>query len=207
MKTWTLIFAIAGVLALGYCGFELVRARLYQAQEMRRFASERRPKIRPAEIPPPPQSPTTVERPYPSIGSVVAMLSIARLGMATVVVEGAEERELKLGPGHIRGTALPGDGGNVGVAGHRDTFFRPLRLIRGNDTVKVTTLEREFEYKVISTEIVEPRGVRVLYPAGHETLTLVTCYPFNFVGAAPQRFIVRADCVNCSKQQDYAESK
>jgi len=207
MKTWPIIFATLGILALGYCGFDLVRARLYQAQEMGRFASERRPKIPAAEIPPQSKSPTKAERPYPRTGSVVAMLSIHRLGLSTIVVEGAEERELKLGPGHIRGTALPGDGGNVGVAGHRDTFFRPLRHIRGDDAIKVITREREFEYKVISTEIVAPEDVWVLYPAGRETLTLITCYPFDFVGAAPQRFIVRADCVDCSEQQNYAESE
>jgi len=150
----------------------------------------------------PANRPTPAARAYPithpSAGSAVAMLAIPRLGMSTVVVEGAGEHELKLGPGHVRGTSLPGDGGNVGVAGHRDTFFRPLRLIGKNDTIQMTTHDREYLYKVVSTEIVRPEDVRVLYPTGREVLTLITCYPFDFVGAAPKRFIVRAECVNCS---------
>jgi LPXTG-site transpeptidase (sortase) family protein len=112
-------------------------------------------------------------------------------------VEGAGQHELKLGPGHIRTTALPGEGGNVGIAGHRDTFFRPLRFIRRGDTIELITYEREREYRVVSTEIVNPTDTRVLLPTSRETLTLVTCYPFTFIGAAPKRFIVRADCANC----------
>lgn len=81
----------------------------------------------------------------------------------------------------------------MGIAGHRDTFFRPLRHIRKNDAITVTTLSGEFRYTVVSTEIVKPDNVRVLFPAETETLTLVTCYPFNFVGPAPQRFVIRAE--------------
>jgi sortase A len=127
------------------------------------------------------------------------MLAIPRLGLSMVIVEGAEERDLKLGPGHIRGTSLPGDGGNVGVAGHRDTFFRPLRFIRRDDTITVIDHQRVYQYRVASTEVVRPDNIQVLNPVGHEVLTLVTCYPFDFLGAAPKRFIVRADCVDCSR--------
>jgi sortase A len=138
---------------------------------------------------------------YPVAGSPVALLSIPRLGLSAVVLEGAEERELKLGPGHIPGTSLPGDGGNVGVAGHRDTFFRPLRHIKTNDTIRLATREKEYHYQVVSTKLVEPEDVQVLHASAQETLTLVTCYPFDFVGPAPKRFIVRADCVDCIRQK------
>jgi sortase A len=181
MKIVGNVFAALGVLALGYWAWELVSARIYQAQQTRIFTSK---------LP-------SAAALYPSTGSTVALLTIPRLGLESIVVEGAEERELKLGPGHIPGTSLPGGGGNVGMAGHRDTFFRPLRLIRKDDAIKVITHQQEYRYKVVSTKIVAPEDVQVLYPAGHETLTLVTCYPFDFVGAAPKRFIVRADCTNC----------
>ena len=194
------IFAAVALLALGYWTVEFVSARFYQVREMRRFSGKQRGEPGHEGTACRSKSPTTAERPYPSTGSAVAMLAIPRLGLSEMVVEGAEEHELKLGPGHIRGTSLPGDGGNVGVAGHRDTFFRPLRLIRGNDTIKVIVEEREYEYRVTSTEIVEPDDIQVLYPTGHETLTLVTCYPFDFVGAAPKRFVVRADCADCPRQ-------
>jgi sortase A len=201
MKTWSYVLAAVGLLALGYWTFEFGRARLYQAQEARHFAGERQAEAPSADTSksPTPKPPITAERPYPSAGSTIAMLEIPRLGLSTIVVEGAEERELKLGPGHIRGTPLPGGGGNVGVAGHRDTVFLPLRSIRVNDAIKVVAHEQEYEYRVVSTKIVGPRNVQVLYPTGRETLTLVTCYPFDFIGAAPQRFIVRADCTNCAR--------
>jgi sortase A len=204
---WALPFAAVGLLALAYWAFEFVSARVYQAQETRRFASERHAEPRPADTAADiamdaAKSSTPAERPYPSSGSVVAMLAIPRLGLSTVVVEGTEARELKLGPGHIPGTSLPGEGRNVGIAGHRDTFFRPLRLIRINDTIQVITRDQEYRYTVVSTKIVGPEDVQVLYPAGHETLTLVTCYPFDFVGAAPKRFIVRADCANCPAERE-----
>jgi sortase A len=199
MKTVSKGFAILGLMVLAYWAYQLVAVRYYQAKEIERF-SQSRSEVQSAGRDSLSDSLTTVERPYPSRGSAVAMLAIPRLGMEMMVVEGAEERELKLGPGHIRGTSLPGDGGNVGVAGHRDTFFRPLQFIRRDDTIKVTTREREFQYRVISTQIVEPDDIQVLNPLGHETVTLVTCYPFDFLGAAPKRFIVRADCGDCRPQ-------
>jgi sortase A len=197
MRKLANIFALVGVLALAYWGVNFVEARLYQAHEKGRFVRERLIDQYAAAKPSPFKSSTTAEPPYPTAGSAVAVLAVPRLGLSAIVVEGTDERELKLGPGHIRGTSLPGGGGNVGMAGHRDTFFRPLRLIRGNDTIIVTTHSQEYRYRVISTEIVWPSDVRVLSPGERETLTLVTCYPFEFVGPAPKRFIVRADCVDC----------
>lgn len=128
----------------------------------------------------------------------MALLKIPRLGLSSVVVEGAGERELRLGPGHIPGTGLPGEGGNIGIAGHRDSLFRPLRLIRRGDRIELATTQRAFHYRVVSTRIVSPEDVNVLRPNGAESLTLITCYPFYFVGSAPQRFIVRALCEDCA---------
>jgi sortase A len=88
---------------------------------------------------------------------------------------------------------MPGQAGNVGLAGHRDTFFRPLRDIQHDDVITVTTLLGEYRYRVLSAKIVPPEDVSVLDPGEGEILTLVTCYPFYFVGPAPDRFIVRAE--------------
>ncbi len=200
MKVLGNVFATLGLLALGYWAIEFASARLYQAQEANRFVSERQAKPRRDA-----RSQTVTEPPSPIAGSPVARLAIPRLELSAIVVEGAEERDLRLGPGHIRGTALPGTGGNVGIAGHRDTFFRPLRFIRKNDLIQVVTREREYEYRVVSTQIVDRDDIRVLYPSEAETLTLVTCYPFDFVGAAPKRFIVRADCAECPREEPGTE--
>jgi sortase A len=197
MKKLANVFAAVALLALGYWGIYFVTARLYQVCETRGFSRGRRTEQRPTDKPSPFKSAKAAEKTSPSSGSALAILAIPRLGLSTIVVEGTQERELKLGPGHIPGTSLPGGGGNVGVAGHRDTFFRPLRLIRKDDTIQMITHEREYHYKVVSTEIVGPDDVQVLYSTQHEILTLVTCYPFEFVGPAPKRFIVRADCLDC----------
>ena len=105
---------------------------------------------------------------------------------------GSDARTLQLAVGHIPGTALPGEAGNVGLAGHRDTFFRRLQNIRPDDEIRLTTPDGFFTYRVRRTVIVQPRDVWVLDPTDEPTLTLVTCYPFSYVGSAPQRFIVRA---------------
>jgi sortase A len=110
-------------------------------------------------------------------------------------MEGTSNKTLRRAVGHIAGTALPGRTGNVGIAGHRDTFFRPLRNIHSNDVITLTTRSGEYRYRVVSTKVVKPDNVGVLNSDGNEVLTLVTCYPFYFLGSAPQRFIVRAERV------------
>ena len=132
------------------------------------------------------------KREMPAEGSVLAELTIPRLQFSSIVIEGDSAHDLRVAPGHIPGTALPGDSGNVGIAGHRDTVFRPLRMIRGSDVITLTTSRGAARYRVVSTKIVSPHDVGVLYPTSVDTLTLVTCYPFDFVGAAPNRFIVQA---------------
>jgi sortase A len=124
---------------------------------------------------------------------LIGRVEIPRLGLSAVLIEGVDAKTLRRAVGHIPGTALPGRPGNVALSGHRDTFFRPLRNIREGDTIVVTTLEGEFRYRVVSTQVVSPEIVAVLNPSRGEILTLVTCYPFYFVGAAPDRFIVRAE--------------
>lgn len=125
-------------------------------------------------------------------GALIGRIEIARLGVTAVVLSGTDASTLRRSVGHIPGTAMPGTAGNVGLAGHRDTFFRRLEDIQENDEVVVTTLDGVFRYRVVRTVVVTPADVWVLDPTTDATLTLVTCFPFSFFGAAPDRFIVRA---------------
>jgi LPXTG-site transpeptidase (sortase) family protein len=126
-------------------------------------------------------------------GELIGRIAVDRLGVSAIVLEGVGMRELRRGAGHIPATPLPQqEEGNVGIAAHRDSFFRALKDIRENDTIEMTTLDGTFHYKVEWTKIVKPEDVSVLEPTDEPALTLVTCYPFYYVGSAPKRFIVRA---------------
>ena len=131
-------------------------------------------------------------KPHPKPYEVLGRLEIPRLHLSTVILEGDDEHALRLGAGHVPSTALPDQAGNVAIAAHRDTFFRPLRHIAPQDRITLTTPESVFHYAVESTELVSPRDVQVLAPSRDPELTLVTCYPFYYIGPAPQRFIVHA---------------
>lgn len=119
-------------------------------------------------------------------------IEMPRINLSAVAREGVDTRTLRRAVGHIPGTARPGERGNAAFAAHRDTFFRPLKAVRRGDEVIVTTTEGVYRYAVTGTRVVEPTDVSVLDPSSDTTLTLVTCYPFDYVGSAPQRFIVRA---------------
>ena len=126
---------------------------------------------------------------------VIGRLEIPTLGVSTIVREGEDARTLQLAVGHIAGTALPGAAGNMGLAGHRDTFFRRLREIDPGDVIRLVGVDGTYTYVVDSTQIVDPDDLWVLDPTPEPSLTLVTCYPFTYLGAAPERFIVRARLV------------
>jgi sortase A len=174
------VLLTAAACLLGYCGFVLADTWMYQRQASQLFD---RAHLQIAAIP---SSGTE------STSGLLGRMEIPRLGVSVIVAEGTDERTLRRAGGHIAGTSFPGQRGNIGIAGHRDTLFRPLRNIRRNDVITLTTLAGEYRYRVMSTEVVSPSDVTVLEPDGHETLTLVTCYPFYFVGPAPDRFIVHA---------------
>jgi sortase A len=125
-----------------------------------------------------------------------AVLRIPAIGLEAEILDDTEERSLDLGVGHIAGTARVGEPGNVGLAGHRDGYFRRLRNIRAEQAIHIVTTRGQWTYEVQRTEIVEPTAVRVLAPTSQPSLTLVTCYPFYFLGNAPQRFIVHARLVS-----------
>jgi sortase A len=148
--------------------------------------------FQPSAAPPPPQEPP--RKPLAE-GELVGRIEIPRLGISTIVLEGVDATTLRRGVGHIPDTAPPGTGGNVGLAAHRDSFFRGLKDIRKNDIIRLKTLDGSYQYRVEQTEIVDPEDTQVLADTGLPELTLVTCYPFYYVGSAPKRFIVHAQQV------------
>jgi len=184
------LLLIIGVACLGYYILVSIEAALYQALENRELdailASA------PAESPTAdPRAPLpAIPRPLP--GAAIGRIEIPRLGVSVVIRAGADAKTLRRAVGHIPGTALPGELGNVGLAGHRDTFFRRLRNIKPDDEVRIVTPRGTYVFHVEDTRIVRPRDTWVLNATPEPTLTLITCYPFTFVGSAPQRFIVRA---------------
>jgi sortase A len=182
---WTqrLLF-ITGALALVYVGFTLLDARLYQVSAKRSLEGQIHREKEHHESQPKPALKT---------GDVLGRVDIPRLGISVAVLQGTSSRTLRLGAGHIEGTPLPGDTGNSGIAGHRDTFFRELKDIRENDEIQLQTATELFHYEVDWVKVVDLDDMTVLEPpTSGSTLTLVTCYPFYFVGSAPNRFVVRA---------------
>ena len=182
------VLLVLGVVCLGYYAYVSAETLLYQAYENRELDAILASRTAPAGERTAPVSTPRVASP----GETVGRIEIPRLRVSAVIKAGSDARTLQLAVGHIPGTALPGEAGNVGLAGHRDTFFRRLRDIRSDDEIRVTTASGVFSYRVARTDVVEPHDVWVLDPTSHPALTLVTCYPFSYVGSAPQRFIVRA---------------
>ena len=141
-------------------------------------------------------TPTGLPDPEVAEGTAVGRIEIPRLGLSTIIAEGETESTLRVAVGHIPRTAFPGRIGNIGLAGHRDTFFRALHRIRLSDEIRLTARGGSGSlYRVSSISIVEPSDLGVLTPGAGSSVTLVTCYPFHFLGAAPKRFVVRAERV------------
>jgi LPXTG-site transpeptidase (sortase) family protein len=162
-------------LALAYAGFTLVETQIYQAYESRQL-----------------ESASKLDMAAPPAGAVIGKVKISRIGVEAVVVQGDSDSILRLAVGHIPGTALPGQSGNMVLAGHRDSFFRGLRNIRVGDRIVVEGPNGSYDYKVDSASIVSPLDLSVLRHSGNRELTLITCYPFSWIGSAPDRFVVRA---------------
>ena len=177
------ILLLIGVVSLGYFVYVVTESYLYQAIENRELN---------AILASAPVSSVHVSRPRPAPGSMIGRIEIPRLGVSAIIRAGSDARTLRLAVGHITGTAFPGESGNIGLAGHRDTFFRRLRDIRVDDEIRIVTPEETYAFHVERTSVVKPRDTWVLNETATPVLTLVTCYPFTYVGSAPDRFIVRA---------------
>jgi sortase A len=140
-----------------------------------------------------PESAASAGRPGgPRAGSVIGRLEIPRLGMSYIVLEGTDGRTLDRSIGHIRSTALPGEAGNIGIAGHRNTHFKKLEWIRRDDEILLTAPNGIYRYRVEWVRLFDPASLYVLDPSHGPAITLVTCFPFEYVGSAPLRFVIRA---------------
>jgi sortase A len=182
-----------GVVLGAWCAAVLVEARFHQTMpvaaplKVTQTAVPVLPGDRGSSVPHP-AAPSA-----PAVGSVIAKLDAPSVQMTTTVLEGSDDATLSHGAGHIEDTPFPGQPGNIGIAGHRDTVFRPLRHIKVGDPLHITTADRTYRYRISKTLIVGPDDVYVLDPTDRSTVTLVTCYPFDFIGHAPKRFIVQAE--------------
>lgn len=189
---WTqrTLFA-AALAALGYCAFVIADTWTFEraeSQQLDQMLEQRPTSAVGAALPTGPQ-------PEPAADGLIGRIEIPRLAVSVMVMEGTTSKTLRRAAGHIAGTALPGQPGNAGISAHRDTFFRPLRNVRQDDIITLTTPAGEYRYRVASMKTVTPDDMSVLADSSTEVLTLVTCYPFYYVGAAPERFIVRAERV------------
>ncbi len=183
LKFFRGVLAAIAIMYLGCFGYVTTRRMLYQlsATQILDSASE---STGGRSIP---QS-----TPRPIGPQLLGRITVPRLDLSAAVNEGVDDETLSLAIGHIPGTALPGLAGNVAVAAHRDTFFRPLKDIRANDEIDFLTTKGEYRYRVKSMRIVNPEDVAVLKPSSEPELTMITCYPFEFFGHAPKRFVVQA---------------
>jgi sortase A len=178
------LFAAIGVALLAWYGLVVAEAALYQRAESSTLDRVVNGKAIGTHGPP-----SRAKQKHQLIGR----LEIPRVQMSVMVVDGDDEGTLKTAAGHLPDTPLPWEFGNSAIAGHRDTFFRPLREVHANDRVRLVTPQGTFHYVVARLRVVEPDDVSVLATSDRSSITLVTCYPFNYIGQAPKRFIVQAD--------------
>jgi LPXTG-site transpeptidase (sortase) family protein len=178
------------VALLGFWVASELDALLYQERQGRRLAllreEENNASSRVAEFA------AVSTRAEARTSGLIGRIEIPRLDVSAIIAEGTDDATLRRAVGHVPHTSFPGETGNVGLAAHRDSYFRELRNVSLDDTIHITTPDGVFSYLVDSTLIVPPTEGEVLESTGTAALTLVTCYPFNYVGHAPERFIVRA---------------
>jgi sortase A len=172
-----------GILMLSYVAITLIGARISQDNSMLILEKQIQEKEQ-----------HKAEQSAPPIreGDVLGRIDIPRVGVSVAVLQGTTSQTLRLGVGHINGTALPGEPGNMGIAGHRDTYFRAIKDIRKDDEIQLQTAAGITRYEVDTIQTTFPSDISVLAPTAESSLTLVTCYPFYYIGAAPKRFIVHA---------------
>jgi sortase A len=200
LRRLAIALVVAGLSLFAVAGYQLVDAARYQRIEQRQLQQALEARAAATGQHPGASRDSwqgTRARQRAARGEPWARLEIGRLGLSVMVDEGVDPGTLRRAVGHVPGTAFPGEVGNVVLAGHRDGLFRPLRLVHDGDRIRVTTPDGAFDYEVTSSRVVDPERTDAVDPvAGRSELSLVTCYPFYYVGPAPQRYIVRAQLVS-----------
>jgi sortase A len=181
------VLFVAGILALSWYAIAHVAAAREQAALSRELEAAR------AAAADEPHTPSAAAPARLEPRALVGRIEVPRIKLSAVAREGVDVRTLRGSIGHVPGTSLPGDPGNAAFAAHRDTFFSPLKFIRDGDQIVITTRDGVHRYAVTGTRIVDPADVSVLQPLPGRHQTLITCYPFDYVGSAPKRFIVQAE--------------
>jgi sortase A len=179
----SLIFILAGALLLSYVGIEYGQMLWGQRQLQRTWAEQQ-------------QRDPAQSRKAVAVDDGLMRLSIPRIDLAAIVVEGTSRHELNLGPGHMKETPAPGQFGNSVITAHRDTFFRHIYELQKGDEILVQRSGRTYRYAVISKHIVKPTDLSVVAASADARLTLITCYPTYFIGPAPERLVVTSQLVD-----------
>lgn len=187
---------VVGLWCVGWCAYVAGEAAWWQREQRRALhsAMTRNPAV-PARVK------VNAKAGRLQIGEPIGELDVPRLQLSAVVIEGDDDASLKVAAGHLPDTPLPWEGGNTAFAAHRDTYFRPLKDIKPGDIVRLSTLHGTFTYRVSQTMIANPDDLSVLNATERPALTLITCYPFTYVGHAPKRFVVRAEWVEGAQQR------
>ena len=177
VRTIYRVLLLSGAAVLVWAGGSVVYANIFQYFEASRFDDR-----------------TISSAPSPQIreGDVIGKLEIPKAGVSVMVLEGVNEDALAIAAAHVSATPLPEARGNFVIAAHRDTFFRKLREVRKGDLIRFSTIEETYWYSITTTEVVQPAETWVMQSHGYSEITLITCFPFSYIGSAPQRFVVHA---------------
>lgn len=188
LKVVERLLILGGVVCVFWCVFVVARAWRFQSRQIPTASSAPASQAPPENAAvAPPAGPSALP-----IGEPMGRIEVPRLRVSAAIANGDDDGTLRVAIGHLPDTPFPWEAGNSALAGHRDTFFRQLRNIRVGDDMRVATPYGDFTYQVSRTVIVTPQDLSVLEPTVEPTLTLITCYPFSYVGHAPKRFIVQA---------------
>ncbi len=207
-KRWALrIFMLVGLAAVGFCVWAVADGVLYQSSQRAIFESELA-RGKPQQAVPPVNLSGDLPAAAPAQSEPVALLrrpdvfvpdplilgslEISRIDLNVMFREGIDDVTLRRAAGHVPRTALPGETGNMVLIAHRDTLFRPLRNLERGDIARLRTKQGDFLYRVDDLSVVDPSEVSLAAPEGESTLTLITCFPFGYIGPAPRRFVARA---------------
>ncbi|MBJ8024851.1 class D sortase [Bacillus cereus] len=192
-----IFFILSGFGIITFFGWELTKQTVLLAQTA----------LTPYKPTEPEQAFKQIWSELPAPGSKIGDLNFTTLNYKVPVVQGTHEKELKLGVGHFAGSSLPGQDGNVVLSGHRNTSFRKLEYLKKGDSIDFSTPYGNFVYEIIDFKITDAKDETIIVPTDYETLTLTTCYPFDYIGDAPARFIVLTKLLSKPDLKNYQNKK